>query len=120
MTGRHTSTNARTGAARMPRIIAFSTTVAICRTAGSSGEPRHQPHDAVLRGLRARKLAGDPSLAQNDDARREVQDFGELARDEDHPLARRGELVDERVDFGLRADVHAARRLVEDQEVAAR
>ena len=45
---------------------------------------------------------------------------GKLAGNEDDAGAARSELVDERVDFSLRSDVDAARRLVENQDPAAR
>ena len=45
-----------------------------------------------------------------------LQHFGQLARDQEHGVAVGGELVDQRVDLGLGADVDAARRLVEDQD----
>src|SRR5215471_1654337 len=86
----------------------------------SGGEARHQTHQRILRRVGARELAGDASFAQHEDPRREVEDLGQFARDENDALARRRELVDKRVDLRLGADIDAARRLVEDQDVAAR
>ena len=44
-----------------------------------------------------------------------LEQLGQLARDDEHGRALARELADQRVDLRLRADVDAARRLVEDQ-----
>ncbi len=49
---------------------------------------------------------------------RQAQDLRQLGRDHDDRLALGGQRVDQPVDLGLRADVDAARRLVEEQDVA--
>ena len=59
-----------------------------------------------------------PAGAEHDHSRREVKHLGQLARDEQHRVAGRGELVDEHVDLRFGADVHTARRFVEDQDAA--
>ena len=68
----------------------------------------------------AGQVAGDPSLAHHDDAVAQAQDLGQLGGDHDDRLALPGEVVEQPVDFALGADVDAARRLVEDQDLACR
>ena len=81
------------------------------------GQPSgHQAQQAVLRRLLARDLADEPARTQHDDARRQRQHLRQLARDQQDRTPARRELADERMDLGLRADVDAARRLVEDQD----
>ena len=49
-----------------------------------------------------------------------MQDFRQLARDQDHGAAIGGQSIDQRVDLRLGADVHTAGGLVEDQDPAPR
>src|SRR4051794_1957754 len=76
---------------------------------------RGRVHDALLGGALARDLRRDPALVQDEDAIRHREDLGQVARDEQDRETRRGEVRDDPVDLHLRADVDAARRLVEDQ-----
>src|SRR5881296_720749 len=79
---------------------------------------RGELHDLFLRGLAARQLAGDAALAHHEDAVAQAQHLGQLRRDHDDGLALRGQRVEQLVDLGLGADVDAARRLVEEKDVA--
>src|SRR3954469_14643997 len=73
--------------------------------------------DALLVGLRARHLAGQPALVHDEHAVGHAEHLGQLARDHQHrePLA--GELAHQPVDLGLRADLDATRGLVDDQHL---
>jgi len=67
--------------------------------------------------LVAFQLADEFSLAHDQDARGEIQQFGKLGGDEHDGDALAGEVVDESVDRGLGADVDAASRFIDDQEL---
>ena len=56
-------------------------------------------------------------VAQHEHAVRALDDLLELGGDHQHAQALIGEFADERLNLGLGADVDAARRLVEDQEL---
>ncbi len=86
----------------------------------SASNACHQPHQGVLARVGAGQLADDAPRAKDEDAGREVEHLGHLARDQHDGTACGGELVDERVNLRLGADVDAARRLVEDQHGASR
>src|SRR6056297_6026 len=73
-------------------------------------------HDLVLVDVVAVQDPGDPPRAHHDDAVAEADDLRQLAADHDHRDAALGELMDEEVDLALRADVDAARGLVQDQD----
>ena len=60
------------------------------------------------------------AVAQHGDAVAEPQHLLQLGGDEQHRHALVGQLGDELLDLGLGADVDAAGRLVEDQQLAAR
>src|SRR5205085_5701952 len=77
----------------------------------------HRADDSVLRDLRAAKLRHAATVAHDDDARASLDQLRKLRGDHQDAEARRGKLVDERLDFPLRADVDAARRFVEDEEL---
>ncbi len=66
--------------------------------------------------LGARQFSGNLPFTENQDASREIEHFQQLARDQDHGVAVGRELIDQGVDLGLRADVHAACGLVEDED----
>ena len=74
-------------------------------------------HDPFLGGLGGRDLARDPALAHHEDPVAHPQDLGQLRRDHHDRLALGGQIVEQSVDLGLRPDIDAARRLVEDQDV---
>jgi hypothetical protein len=71
-----------------------------------------------LRRLRSRQLAADAALAHDDYAIAHAQDFRQLGGDHHDRLALIGQAAQQLVDFGLRADVDAAGRLVEEQNIA--
>ena len=81
------------------------------------------PSAASARPASRRRAASSPTMRPSRKTRMRVDRFStsgsslEMSR---IAGARRRELVDERVDLRLRADVHAARRLVEDQDAALR
>ena len=64
---------------------------------------------------RRRHFADDAPFVHDVDAVGDAEQFGHLRRDDDDRLTLRGEPRDDRVDLVFRADVDAARRLVEDQ-----
>src|SRR5579871_440325 len=55
----------------------------------------------------ARGFAGDPSVRHDHDAVRGGEQLRQLGGDDEHRLAARSEIPDERDDLGLRADVDA-------------
>ena len=71
----------------------------------------------LLGGFGSWQLAGHPAVGECVDAVADAEQLGQLRGDDDDRLARRGELVDDRVDLVLGADVDAAGRLVEDQHL---
>src|SRR3954451_7986698 len=84
----------------------------------SSGEG----HDLLLTERRCRvapDLPGDMSRAHHDDAVADADDLGQVGRNDENRGARLREIVDDRIDLGLGADIDTARRLVEDQDFRA-
>ena len=79
--------------------------------------PRGEGDDLLLGRARG-DLPGDASLVHHDDPVAEADQLGQLRRDHDDRPAPTGQVADEVVDGGLRADVDAARRLVEQQHAA--
>ena len=65
----------------------------------------------------ARRFAGDLAVRHHEDAIGRGQQLGELGGDHEYRLAARGEIAHQRDDLGLGADVDAARRLIEDEDV---
>ncbi len=59
------------------------------------------------------------ALAHDQDAIAHRQHLGQVGRDQDHRHARSGEVVDESVDVGLGADIDAARRFVEYEDLGS-
>ena len=104
---------------RFPRFFVLNSAVSAASVL-SGRDACHQPHQRILRGgARGSSPAIRPS--RNTMMRVErCRTSGQLARDQEDARARRRELVDERVDLRLGADVDAAGRLVEDQDAAAR
>src|SRR5919201_2911775 len=81
---------------------------------------RGEVHHALGAGFLPRQLAHRAPLAHDDNAIRHAEDFGQLGRDHHDPHALVGEAIHHVVDLALRADVDAARRLVEDEELRRR
>src|SRR5690606_26274308 len=75
--------------------------------------------DLLLRDLAADELPGDLPFAQDDDAVAEHRELLDVGRDHDGPDAALGEIADGGVDLLARADVDAARRLVEEDHLDA-
>ena len=67
--------------------------------------------------MRAVELGDEPPLAHDEHAVAHAEHFRQFARDHQDGDARAGELAHQAVDLGLGADVDAARRLVEDEEL---
>src|SRR6185312_6638222 len=78
----------------------------------AQGHHRHQP---LFIGAFAVDLAGDPALAHRHDPIADRQHFGQFRRNGDDRDAPLRHLEEEIVHLDLRADVDAARRLVDDQ-----
>src|SRR5262249_3543338 len=76
----------------------------------------HRAHDAVFADLVAWYFRHRLPVAQHEHAVRSLYDLFKFRRDHQHPEALVGKLLDQRLDLGLRADIDAAGRLVEDQE----
>ena len=57
--------------------------------------------------------------AHDDDAVADADDLRQVGRDDEDRDAAVGEIVDDRIDLRLGADIDAARRLVEDQRPSA-
>src|SRR4051794_31418777 len=101
---------ARSGA----RALRSSFTEGLLRHDGCNRSDR-QLHDLDRRDVCVGKLACGLTFAQHDHAIRESHDLRQIRRREHDGVAARRELLDERVDLRLRADVDAAGRLVEQQ-----
>ena len=74
-------------------------------------------HDLFLGRLERRELLDDLAHDADQDPVGKGHDLGQVRGDHDHRLALVGEAVDEFVDLDDRADVDAARRLVEDDQL---
>src|SRR6185437_4824444 len=83
-------------------------------------QPRHQPHQPILRRLLPPYLTNKPPLAQHENPARQPQHFWQLARDEQDGIPLCRQPVNERVNLGLRSDIHAARRLIENENARCR
>ena len=73
-------------------------------------------HDALRRRLAATELAHRPALAHDDNAVGHAENLRQLGRNHQDAHAAAREPIDQIVDLALRADVDAARRLVEDEQ----
>src|SRR4051794_6997982 len=71
--------------------------------------------DVVLGGAGG-KFGNRAPAPQHDDAIAEADQFRHFARGDENADALRGEFANPGVDFALRADIHAARRLVEQEQ----
>ena len=66
------------------------------------------------------EFAAQAAFAHHENAVAHLQNFGQVAGDHQHGHAVRREFADEAIDLGLRADIHALRRLVENQQLRFR
>ena len=80
---------------------------------------RREPHDGFFAQLRAAKLAGDAALVHHERAIGQADDFFQFARRKQNRNAAAGQLVHQFVDFFFRADIDAARRFIEQQQLRA-
>ncbi len=78
---------------------------------------RHRRHDRGGARFRVGQVGDRAPVAQHEYAVSAFDDLLELGGDHQHAQALIGELADERLNLGLGADVDAARRLVEDQQL---
>src|ERR1700678_214697 len=77
---------------------------------------RHcRTHNGFLRGLGPRNIRGQPSLGHHQDAVGKSQKFQQVGRDQKNGASRGRELADHVVVLSLRADVDAARRLIQNK-----
>ena len=79
--------------------------------------PRRIVHDHFLRRLARRNVGGDPALPHDQHAVAHREHLGQVGGDHHDRHALPREIAEQRVDLGLCADVDAARRLVDDQEL---
>ena len=80
-------------------------------------DPGRQHDDGVLGHRFAGDLADDAPGAHDHDAVAEADQLGHLRGDDDHRAPLRGERDDEAINLLLGADVDAARRLVDDDDL---
>src|SRR5690348_15108575 len=74
-------------------------------------------HDPLFGRLQRGELLDDLALAADQNAIRQRQYLRQVRGDHDHGFAFIGEAVDQLVNFDDGADIDAARRLVEDDQV---
>ena len=67
--------------------------------------------------LAARDLAGEPAPVEDEDAVAEADQLRQFGRAEEHDAAVRRHLADQAVDLALGADVDAAGRIVEQEDL---
>src|SRR6218665_2569033 len=79
--------------------------------------PERQLHHVGLCGIGAVELADQATAAHHRDSIGHAERLGQVGGDHQDPPPRRAHLVDQLVDLGAGADVDAARRLVEHQDV---
>ena len=89
----------------------------VCTPVRIRRDARHHETDGPLGGLRLRHLADDAPVVHDQDAVRERQDLVELDRDQEDRLAGVAEGHQPAVDELDGADVHAARRLADQQQI---
>ena len=76
-----------------------------------------EPHHRFFRKLRVIELTGDAPLVHDDHAIRKTNDFFHFTGNEQDRHAAAGQLIHEFINLFLRADVDAAGRLVEHQQL---
>src|ERR1700729_1563930 len=74
-----------------------------------------EPHDVVLGHLSAADLTGNTPFAHDEDTIRHADHLLQLRTDHQDAEPSRGQLAHDPVDFGFRANIHTAGRLVENQ-----
>ena len=74
-------------------------------------------HDLFLVEIVAGQLADQAALAHHQDAAAHAEQLFQLGRDDDAGESIAHQVVDEAVDLAARADVDAARRFVQDQDL---
>jgi 3-isopropylmalate dehydrogenase len=74
-------------------------------------------HDLLLGRFQRREFLDHLALSRHQDAVGQRHDLGQIGRDHHHGFPLVGEAIDQVVDFHDGADVDAARRLVEDDQV---
>ena len=79
--------------------------------------PRGDFHHFVLGPLRSRARLAKRAARHHGDPVADSEKLGKIRADDQDRLALRGQLADQAVDFGLGADIDAARRLVQEQNV---
>src|SRR5271155_1535428 len=83
-------------------------------------DSRRVLHDRFLGKLVTRQSLYDPPSANDANCVAQVQDLFEFGGDEDDPHATFGEIVDDGVDFALRANVNAPGRFIENENLRLR
>ena len=76
-----------------------------------------QCHDTFLRERIALYLTGEITLAHYHDAVADTHQLGNLGRDHDNGLALLYQLAEQQVNIALGADIDAAGRLIEDDDI---
>src|SRR5215831_20556936 len=76
-----------------------------------------QSHDRLFARFGAPPNAGQIPFVHHGDAVADTENLFQVAADDDHRRAVGGQLIDQFVNLALRADVDAARRLVEDDHL---
>ena len=102
-----------------------SVSAAPCRAYGDTGltstvssQPQRRAQHALFGGIRAGELRVNAPAMHHHDAIAHAQQLRQLRRDHDDAGAARGQPIHQVVDLDLRADVDAARGLVEDEDAA--
>jgi hypothetical protein len=76
--------------------------------------------DGLLAQVLALKLSRDPPLTHDEHSICEPDDLRQFGGDDDDRFSIRSEAFDKAVNLGFRSDVYAARRLVEQENLAIR
>ena len=103
--------------AGLGRLSGRGHTTSSARTGASVGATAWRRSSRSVASL-ALDLRHDLALAHDEDARADVHELLELRRDDEHAEARLRQVADDPVDLGLRRDVDAARRLVQQEHAA--
>ena len=74
-------------------------------------------HDFFRIGLRNFQISGDMPFAHHQHAVAHAENFRQFGGNQQDRLACGGQIVEQRVDFSLGADIDATRRLIDDQEL---
>src|SRR5262245_64350957 len=90
------------GRLREPRLLPLAVVI-----------PHGQTHDGLFVRFGAPHNAGQISFVHHGNAVADAEDLFQLAADDDHRRAVGGQVIDQLVNFALRADVESARRVLE-------